>query len=643
MPRRLREGLNEAFDLFQDGELAQASQKLATLNAEFPNHYDVLVLLTDVSLQQQDFLTYEWTLYQLNRLKPNNPEFSIGLAGTYMKMNRPALGLQAYEKAIKRWPRHPIVEQAQEDIVGLRAALLAEINEPRLNDDELFLLAVGHDEVRFFMSHNQLRQCKQAAEKLLKKHPNLVPVMNNLAQVYLIEGNYAQARHLIERVLQNEPENIHALAHLVRILYLSGDFDGAREIAERQAASSSQAPERWVRMAETYSLLDEKERLLALYEQAQRSGELDHPTSENALLRHHVAVTLAGMGEEQQARRLWEEASQILPSFRDIHENLADLDKPAGERNGPWAYGFTAWVTESTKKEMVNALRKPVNQKDSAGTEKATRQFLQQYPGLSALLPHFLARGDAHTREFAIRLMKMAETPELVAMLKDFALGDIGTDEMRLDTAQFLVKQGHLASGSHRMWVKGNWTNILQLNFEITSEPIRDSQSPVVTKLASQAIEALYANDGPKAQALLEEALSIEETPSMLNNLALALETQGKTRQAHTLVAGIHARFPDYFFGISAEARKATAEGDFDKAHALLDRLLQRNRMHITEYDALCEAQIELALAREHMEAARSWLKMWEQVNPDAPRLMEYRLRLELPNLPEKMRSFLKK
>lgn len=626
MPRRLRESLVEAYDLFQDGELAQASQKLAKLNTEFPNQYDVLILLADVSLQQQDFLRYEWTLYQLSRLKPNNPEFSIGLAGTYMKMNRPALGLQAYEKAIKRWPRHPIVEQAQEDIVGLRAALLSEINEPGLNDDELFLLAVGHDEVRFFMSHNQLRQCKQAAEKLLKKHPNLVPVMNNLAQIYLIEGNYAQVRHLIERVLQNEPENIHALAHLVRILYLLGDFAGAREIAERQAASSSQAPERLVRMAETYSLLDEKERLLAIYEQVQRSGELNDPTSENALLRHLVAATLAGMGEEQQARQLWEDAAQILPSFGDIHENLADLDKPAGERNGPWAYGFTAWVTESTKKEMANALRKPVNQKDSAGTEKATRQFLQQHPGLSALLPHFLARGDVHTREFAIRLIKMAETPELITMLKDFALSDMGTDEMRLDTARFLVKQGHLASGSHRMWIKGNWTDILQMNFEISNEPIRDSQSPLVTKLASQAIEALYANDAPKAQALLEEALAIEETPAMLNNLALALEMQGKTKQAHTLVAGIHARFPDYFFGITAEARKATAAGDFDKAHELLERLLQCNRMHVTEYNALCEAQIHLALARKHMEAARSWLKMWEQVNPDEPRLIEYRL-----------------
>lgn len=81
MPRRLRESLVEAYDLFQDGELAQASQKLAKLNTEFPNQYDVLILLADVSLQQQDFLRYEWTLYQLSRLKPNNPEFSIGLAG----------------------------------------------------------------------------------------------------------------------------------------------------------------------------------------------------------------------------------------------------------------------------------------------------------------------------------------------------------------------------------------------------------------------------------------------------------------------------------------------------------------------------------------------------------------------------------
>ena len=270
-------------------------------------------------------------------------------------------------------------------------------------------------------------------------------------------------------------------------------------------------------------------------------------------------------------------------------------------------------------------------------------QLIQRHPELLALLPHYLARGDNDTREFAIRLMKMAETPELVALLKGFSLSKLGTDQMRLDVSQFLSKQGHLASGNHRMWINGQWTTILQLNFEITSDPIPNSQFPAVNKLSFQAIEALHTQDGAKAQALLEEALAIEETPSMLNNLALALEMQGKAKQAHEMAGSIHTRFPDYFFGISAEARKATIAGDFEKAHTLLDGLMRRQRMHITEYDALCEAQIHLALARENQEVARSWLQMWEKVNPEDQRLMEYRLMLDTPKLLGLMRDSIKK
>ena len=68
--------------------------------------------------------------------------------------------------------------------------------------------------------------------------------------------------------------------------------------------------------------------------------------------------------------------------------------------------------------------------------------------------------------------------------------------------------------------------------------------------------------------------------------------------------------------------------GDLENAHDLLDGLMQRERLHYSEYDALCMAQIELSLEEKNKEAARSWFEMWEQVDPDNPKLERYRLRV---------------
>ena len=65
---------------------------------------------------------------------------------------------------------------------------------------------------------------------------------------------------------------------------------------------------------------------------------------------------------------------------------------------------------------------------------------------------------------------------------------------------------------------------------------------------------------------------------------------QGQFERAHAIVSSIHTRFPDYFFGIISAAQLAFERGDPDEARDMLDGLSRRKRMHITEYDALCEA-----------------------------------------------------
>jgi hypothetical protein len=65
----------------------------------------------------------------------------------------------------------------------------------------------------------------------------------------------------------------------------------------------------------------------------------------------------------------------------------------------------------------------------------------------------------------------------------------------------------------------------------------------------------------------------------------------------------------------------------------LVKPLLQRKRLHVTEFSSLCGAQIEIAIARRNRESARGWIQMWESVAPDDPNLEILRSRVERPRL----------
>ena len=158
---------------------------------------------------------------------------------------------------------------------------------------------------------------------------------------------------------------------------------------------------------------------------------------------------------------------------------------------------------------------------------------------------------------------------------------------------------------------------VMLLNMEISPEPEASKLPKRAQQLAEQAYEALREGDGPRAQELLEQAQVIApEDPSLVNNLAMALDMQGQSDEAQRMIRGLHDRFPDYFFGIIAAASLEVMDGNLDHAHELLNSLLDRKKMHTTEFTALCRAHIEVWLADDNREAARTWIQMWERVDP---------------------------
>src|SRR2546428_4101271 len=204
-------------------------------------------------------------------------------------------------------------------------------------------------------------------------------------------------------------------------------------------------------------------------------------------------------------------------------------------------------------------------------------------------------------RDSAMKLASAIQTPELLAMLRDFALSRQGSDQARMQAAQTATQERLLPSGvPTRMWIKGEWKDILMFGVEISPEPDKKDLLPLkVERLAAGAMEEVKFGDPVKGEQLLKQAIEIApDIPSLLNNLAAAYSVQGKTEEALNLRAEIRRRLPDYFFGITNEATNLARDGKPDEAEELLRPLLQRKRLHTSEFASLCIAQVEIALAR---------------------------------------------
>jgi predicted Zn-dependent protease len=176
------------------------------------------------------------------------------------------------------------------------------------------------------------------------------------------------------------------------------------------------------------------------------------------------------------------------------------------------------------------------------------------------------------------------------------------------------------------------------MGFEIHDEP-EERYSGEVTDWMSQAAEALYEGDAAESERLLKQALEVEpDSPHILNNLGATYARQGRRKEAEAIVQRLYREHPDYFFGIVGRANLHLSQGETEQAKALLQPLMSRGRLHISEFNALAVANIQLSLAEGAPESAQSWLDIWSQVDPDNPDLDYWQRRLkagklQLPNL----------
>ncbi len=632
--RRLAEGLAASRELLEEQHWAEARDLLEDLADRFPGRPEALEALLDAYHELNDMQGYEAAAERLVRLKPDDPDLALALADTYLLNMRPARALQAYRHFLARWPDSTEATKVRETVARLEEALPQMLAQIGLPEEEGYELALAHERAQSDLARGRYREGREGAEAILRRVPGFAPALNNLSLISWLEGRIEEASAGARRVLDSSPDNVHALSNLVHYLCAAGKLAEAQAYAGRLKASTAPAADRWTKKAEGLSFAGDDEGVMEVLRQAGRAGELKPPEG-GAPLFHLAAVAALRLGHEAEARQYWQHALDLQPGFRLAADNLADLERPVAERDAPWPFTLASWITPQALEDLRRFAGSALQYRDEQSIGRAIRRYLRRHPEVLAVAPLLLDRGDAVGRQLALRLIREVRSPELLAALRDYALGQRGPDKARLEAARSASDAGLLPSEPVRMWLQGKWTEVLLLSFEIYTEPER-RHAPQVQAWAEEAARATDEGDPQRAEQLLKQALSVEPSaPDLLNNLALAYEREGRAAEAEALAREIHERYPDYLFARLALARAHIRGGDTQRANELLAPLLRRKRLHATEFNALCATYIELYVAEGREAAARTWFELWESVNPRNPGLEPYRQLLGEPVRPQ--------
>jgi tetratricopeptide (TPR) repeat protein len=618
--------LRRAEALVQQEKWSAASTLLTALHQAHPQDPEVLVMLVNACLEMGDMVGYGRACSKLVQISPKNADAAYVLVGAYIANGHLALALAALRRATEKFPDHEKATNASPTIADLEVGVNEVLTEMGLAGEEGMKVALLHEQGQVYLAQGDLAEAQQAAEEVLQLRPDLVSVRNNLSLIHWQQGNLDSAIAAAQQVLDQEPDNIHALSNLIHFHCLKGELDQMALLGDRLKTSQGKAWDGWTKKAEGLSYLRNDAGVLDVFEQAQAAGEAD-VESASLLFLHLVAVAMARSGRSLEARKIWQKLLQRSPNYDLARDNLQDINQPAARRHGAWPFLMSNWLDANLVSDLQHLFHSTNRTKDESQIIQAISDYLAEHPSIIKLLPIVLERGDPAAQGLMLHLATWLKTPEMLAALKTFALGQWGTDEMRHRAALKVVEAGLLPREQVRLWIKGAWREIQLLAYEFHDEPSVMHTAPV-EKLLRQTITLLNKNSSPtakQAEALLEQALQAEpDAPDLRNNLALAYMQQGRKEEAITLLQQVADQHSDYVFAKVSLARLHLARNEVAVAEALLQPLLSRQRFSFTEFGEFSDGYLFLLMAQEHLDGAEAWLRMWESVDPNHPKLRHW-------------------
>lgn len=641
----LAQELQRLEGLIRKEKWPESMRLLSTLTQQFPQSKRVWEKLAYVSVQITDLSNYQRAMENLTALDPTHADHFFGLGAVCITNVYPLMALQAFRQGIALDPNHELADQARSTLTTLEPMLQEALADMFLSEADGLEIAVLHERGQARLERGDYELSKVDTLAVMERHPSFLPAQNNLSLIFWAEGDVEAAMAQAQTVLDQQPDNIHALANLVRFHVLTQRPDAARSYADRLRASHASAWDGWTKKAEALTLLADDQSLVTLFDEFLAQGgdaleqDPEHGDPRNVapdedteaapiprpsmMFYHLVAVALARTGELTRAKDLWKKVLDHDPHFELAKTNLTDLRLPLGQRHGAWPLSWEQWLIPSTLKAFRQMMEQATDRRGQRLISEMS-QFFADHPDFVAMLPRMAERGGPRGQEFLLLAAQQIDHPDLLAALKEFALGQNGPDDLRYRAAVRASQAQIIDKNNVTLWRNGAWETITLMDFEIHGEVVYDHGKRVGQWL-TQALKLLRTQTpaaAEQAEELLNQAIAVEpDSPDLYNNLAAAYYVQGRNQEAEALVVEVHQRFPDYVMAAMAQVRLHMLEGDLEAAEAILKSFMARGRFHVEEFSVFCETYADLWLAKGMPDGARIWLQTWEQATPDHPRL----------------------
>jgi tetratricopeptide (TPR) repeat protein len=617
-------GLDEADELLENGEYDEAIEVLEELGRRYPKRVEVLSRLAEAHLQTSDLWSYQATCARLAAADPDEPMAWLALSTAALQNSQLATAHRAFAHIATKWPDHPERVQAREMQESLHEFLAGECRRRGLDEELGFRVLLMHDEVNRHLNRGKFDKVCDAATRLLALCPTFAPALNNRSEAHFRSARYAEAIADSRRVLQFDAANYHALANLTRYLYLSGRFDEAQTPAAALKACDADDGDAFTKKAEAFAILGDWDAVRQAVQDGQSTWAEMGGTP--GLAEHLAGVALANLGELKAARAHWRRAAAGPDAIDWAKENLADSKRPAGKRHGPWAFPLEHWVPRGAIEGLAEAAARASGTGD---VKRIVQRHFEQFPQLELLADAILERSDRGACEVLIHLAELVERPAIFAALKKFALGERGSDDLRMEALMTLSRAGYI-EGQVEIWREGTLHPVGLISQEIHCEPTADLP-PKLNELMLSANEAIQKGRGAEAERLLDELLRLRpDLVSVQYNRALSVGLQGRENEALEIIRQIHRDQPDYVFARTHLADACIADGDLEQAKTLLAPIAQKPRLHVSEYAAWCDTNINLALALGDPKRAKNLLSAWEQIDPGDHRIKIWKDRIRV-------------
>ena len=365
------------------------------------------------------------------------------------------MALQTFRQALELEPNHELAGQVRETVSRLEPMLQKTLTEMGLTEADGLEIALLHERGQAYLEQGDYGAARSAEEKVLEQHPDMVSARNNLSLLSWMEGDVSGAMAMAKAVLEREGSNIHALSNLIHFLVIAGDSAEARAYGEKLKGSHAEAWDGWTKKVEGLTYLADDVGIVEVWEQAQAQAAEGEEELISALFYHLSAVALARTGSVESARAQWKIALERDPSLELARENLRELRKPISQRHGAWPWSWEQWLRPKSVAQLQQMIKTSLNSKQGAFLVSRLKDFLAEHPEVVAMLPRILERGGPKGQEFVVSTAEQLKTPELLNPLKDFALSQNGTDQMRNRAAMLAAQAKLIPKDRVTLWMLG--------------------------------------------------------------------------------------------------------------------------------------------------------------------------------------------